>query len=101
MYVTFVIKVPHKKFDINRTINDRVRAETFHCSKLASKNWQNFGPEGPENFSELQSYPRGTTYKISEESIHICQSYERKLTMTEKRKKKKNKKKRKKTASIL
>ena len=59
--IYFVKKVSHTKFDINQMTNVRVRAKTFHCSNLARQNGQNFGPEGPENFSEHQSHPRGTT----------------------------------------
>ena len=44
------MKVPHTKFDINQTINDRVRAETFHCSNLARQKWAKFGPTGPKIF---------------------------------------------------
>ena len=69
--------VSHTKFDINRMINDGVRAKYFHSSKISGQKWGKCGPEGPENFSEHESCPEGFTYKISEESIHKYKSYEK------------------------
>ena len=40
----------HTKFYINRAINDRVRAKSFHCSNLACQKWETFWPHGPNVF---------------------------------------------------
>ena len=51
LHITFVIKVSHTKFDINRMTNVRVRAKSFHCSNLARQKWTKFWPYGPQNIS--------------------------------------------------